>query len=499
MDEGDEQRGALTAELDALGVWTLQEPTADFADAVVGAASSTADPAAPSAVPDGVSSAVASAGPSPGRSRLRWLLALTAAVVVAVAVWRWPRVGVERGMLDAAEQRTVSVADRAVLVAESGAALQWRVDSGGVTVEQTRGAVFYRVDPGGPFVVQTPSGQARVTGTCFSVEIGRAEALAAVPSVRGRDSAGEAITMKPYVRSAALGAAVAAAVTVTVYEGGVVFANDGGEVLLGPGARARAVGAAPPTQLSDGGADAPPDVSPPDVSLSADVSALRAQARGQAETIERLQAQLERATGHESDPVDVLAPKRFGYNGPPMPEGFDYYAPTQEALLEMAECGVVAWDQPPVWADDEQPDPQYVRALGLSDQDAAAFVEIFDQFRSESTQTARQFWQELGGDPAAAASIEPSELLGLVYGRSDYDERERGRIQMAMERAGLAQRPEGEMSTTERLMRWDASLGEAFERALAERFGDSRAHELRESRGGWSGKRSTWADVCADR
>ena len=124
--------------------------------------------------------------------------------------------------------------------------------------------------------------------------------------------------------------------------------------------------------------------------------------------------------------------------------------------------------------------------------------EVFEQFRADTVAQARKFYVELGGKPELAETIDPSELLGLVYGRTDFDGRESGRVAIAMERAGLAEAPTGELSPTESFVRWDAELGNRFEEALADRFGAERAQQLRAKRGGWSGKRTTWADLCLD-
>ena len=149
-------------------------------------------------------------------------------------------------------------------------------------------------------------------------------------------------------------------------------------------------------------------------------------------------------------------------------------------------------------ADDQQLDPEYLAALGLPPQDAAAMQQVFEQFRADTVAQARDYYVELGGSPELAETIDPSELLGLVYGRTDYDGRESGRIAIAMERAGLAEAPGGELSPTESFVRWDAELGNRFEAVLAERFGAERAQQIRAKRGGWSGKRTAWADLCQD-
>ncbi len=82
--------------------------------------------------------------------------------------------------------------------------------------------MFYRVD-GGAFVVRTPAGEVRTLGTCFEVEVSQ---------------------MKSQLKSAAAGAALTAAVLVTVYE----LKNAHGRIEVAPGEAARA---------ESGGAPAP--------------------------------------------------------------------------------------------------------------------------------------------------------------------------------------------------------------------------------------------------
>ena len=158
----------------------------------------------------------------------------------------------------------------------------------------------------------------------------------------------------------------------------------------------------------------------------------------------------------------------------------------------------MAWDQPPVWADDEQLDPEYLAALGLTADEEVALQEEFERFRDEAHEQARALWVELGGDPVAADALAGSELLGLVYGRTDLGEREKARELLAMEKAGLAEAAADAGSATDRFVRWEAQLGDAFEAALSERLGAERSRELRSTRRGWSGKRLTWADLCVE-
>ena len=371
-------------------MWPSRPP--DFGDRVLAAYED--DEAEPVVVP----SAPAEAASEGSGRRWGWL-ALAAAVVVGAAAVATlvPRASDDAyGSVVAEQQRTVSIGQRATVVADPGATLTWSTEGdGSVVVEQPKGSAFYRVDSGEPFAVRTPAGVVRVTGTCFAVDVENSESM-----------------MNTRTKAGAIGAAVAVAVTVTVYEGSTVLANDAGTVDIGPGQRAVAdAGGAPRLESADDDA-AEPDHAPPQRDQ---VAALRAETHRQAAEIAALSNKLAKARGDVTDgePESEAPQARFAPMGPPIPEGFDHYQPTDEALQQMAECGVVAWDQPPVWADDQQLDPEYLAALGLPEADAAAMQEVFEQFRADTVAQARKFYVELGGKPELAETIDPSELLGL--------------------------------------------------------------------------------------
>jgi ferric-dicitrate binding protein FerR (iron transport regulator) len=210
-----------------LSAWGAGEPPADFADRVIAARDAEAGEPAPVAVDV----------PPPRGANPRWLkqsavvVALASAAVFAFALMRGRSIPSVSGSLQATQRETVSLGQRGVAVAEPGAHITWKVEGGAgrANVTQSDGAVFYRVERGGPFVVHTPAGDVTVLGTCFSVEV-----LPMKPS-------------KQSVTGAAVGAAVTATVLLTVYEGRVLFANDGSEteVAAGQSASARVGGGAP--------------------------------------------------------------------------------------------------------------------------------------------------------------------------------------------------------------------------------------------------------------
>lgn len=141
-----------------LGLWPTVSPPSGFADDVIDAAA-------------------AAATRGHGRRRTTPLLAAgVLAVVVAGAIVLLARTTGSHaepgiGARIAERRETLRIGERAVAVAEPGAALAWRVD-GAAQVDQSRGNVFYRVDRAEiPFVVTTPAGRVTVLGTCFRVDV----------------------------------------------------------------------------------------------------------------------------------------------------------------------------------------------------------------------------------------------------------------------------------------------------------------------------------------
>jgi ferric-dicitrate binding protein FerR (iron transport regulator) len=161
--------------------------------------------------PPGFAGRLSAARPA-RRVRRKWPLR---AAIVAVAlsalflVVVHPRKPAAGELAAVARTQRAIAGGRAIAVAEPGAHLSWRGDR----VLQDAGDVFYRVAPGESFTVATPGGDVTVLGTCFRVEVSDMKSVTA----------------------AALGAAVSAAVLVTVYEGKVKLANAHGVQKVGPG------------------------------------------------------------------------------------------------------------------------------------------------------------------------------------------------------------------------------------------------------------------------
>jgi FecR protein len=173
---------------DDLELWPAQKPPLDFAEGVVRAAR------APS--------------PRSARGRGRRIAAgmlLVASLAAGVAFAAHLRGRTATGDVVAVGRQEVRVGTRAVAVLEPGARVAWNGDE----VRQTSGDVFWRVEPGARFAVKTPEGEVTVKGTCFRVKV-------------------------------IVGAGLAAAVIVAVYEGRVSLAHGRASVDVAAGESARA-------------------------------------------------------------------------------------------------------------------------------------------------------------------------------------------------------------------------------------------------------------------
>jgi hypothetical protein len=441
------------------------------------------------APPEGLAQAVArriadgeSARP-PQRRRLRRalvgaaLLATGAAVAIIVAALApAAEEPIGAGERTATERETIALGKRAILVAEAGAALRWRPGpERAVTVEQSGGSVFYRVESG-PFVVQTPRGTVHVRGTCFRVE---------VPDMKINRQA---------VVGAGVGAALASAVLVTVYEGRVSLASAEGRVDVAAGE----AGALPPegkpprlltppdpaatptpARPAPGPAAAPPPA-PATAPAGREVEALRARVAEQDKEIARLRE------GQTSKPAsrDLRS----------------LIEPTREELLARAQRCEVAYNYPNL----DAPEPTKVgdglaKRLGLSDTEREAVDEVMRELHAQVPADLRKLYAEMSGDAATAARLSPAALLSEIFQKAPEETMSEARIQLSRERAGLAPPPArpGAGPVVERALRLMMGLGDDLERRLGERLGPERARALRGLRESWRST-SSWSG-CGSR
>jgi hypothetical protein len=410
-------------------------------------------PAAPSDFPARMLALIAAAAdPQLQPRRTRWWRGVAAAVAAvaiaigAITIFRPEGAGDVAGSRIAQARETIAIGVRATAVAEAGTELSWTVHDGAAHVEQLRGSIFYRVEHGGAFDIHTPLGDVHVTGTCFSVRV-------IMKSPLSSDA----------IRGAVIGAGIATAVVVTVYEGGVSVANPVGQLRVGPGesAELRPGGAPRGTALAAAIAD----------TRAAELAAARARV-----------AELE----HELD----------SSHGSDLPNGADpgrYYAPSAQTLRDMADKCWVAFDAPP-FADDKDLDlveRDLADAVGVSDTDRATINANYRKLYDRDADEVRRLYMELtGADADAAAALSIAALIAEIDAKSPPDDEIAARRHFARERAGLDPAPTAaelaHRPAIERLLHVRASLGNDAESVAAGVVGAKRARDLRAHDGvGW--------------
>ena len=478
--------------------WPAPQPPSGFAErATARFLSETAT------APDTESTVEASTDP-PRRTRGLVFVFAGGALAVAAAVTLWfarptPSTAAADSVVTQAMQ-TIIMSDRAVAVAGPGTSLRWAVDADGEgVVEQDRGSVFYRVADGGAFEVKTPAGTISVTGTCFEVET-------------------RPMQLRSGLKAATVGAALAGAIVVTVYEGGVVLANDHGDIELGPGQRALAdIDSAP--RRWDGGADddAPGSRGPGEAATAADSQGAVAQVRRQERALEQAHAQ-QLTSEAEIEKLRRQVADLGGSPGEPSAAELKVRArkcasqgrggecpfldPDPETLREMARCASVKVDFPGFLDNVESPEVAgYARNLGITDpKEVAALQAAADAHYDQFNDRLRKIFLELGGDAEMAQDASAATMESYIGDQLDRELMGDVQRRIAEERAGLREPPAdlAALSIEEQSFRLQAGLGNQFEAHLAEHLGAGRARELRRVNDGWPGSTSVQSGDCID-
>lgn len=410
--------------------------------------------------------------------RGRWLAAvgLAAAGAVATAVW-WPAPAATARVTGGGPRQTlaarasVAVADRAVAVAEPGAALAWQRIGPAAVVGQERGDIFYRVDRGGPFTVVTPVGRIEVTGTCFRVEI--------VMSPK-----------KHLLLGGAVGAAVAAAAVITVYEGKLVVVGDGGAAPAAAGERVvvRAGGApapAPPDRPTS--PTAPDQPGPATVALALPPAPTEATTREELLARDKVQREQLAMMARQ-----LAALQASGGGGRPGTAGLledgGWVDPTPAELAAWAKECRVKIDLPPIMRGEPMKiPPAWARELAMSDDELAVANQVFVDLAADWATRVRAWYVEATGDAAGADALSAQSMGQELTEKATRGEPAALQKRLAEERARLVAPPAdlSKASPFERYFRAFADLGNEAERLLAAKLGADKAHGLRVHEGGW--------------
>jgi hypothetical protein len=427
-------------------------------------------PPAPPELADRVLARLGAEGPraAPRPSRWRAVAAVAAVLLVALPglAWWLGGEGPSSGGRAFTQRETVRLGGAALAVAEPGAELRWAVGRrGAVRVHQPLGRVFYRVDSGSDFQVDTPAGQVAVRGTCFTIEV-----QSMLPS-------------KSALTGAAVGAALTAAVFVTVHEGRVALTSPAGATEVAAGERA-VMAAGAPTRVLAAPAPSAPGASEPSGSSASPTQGAAPSSWQEREasyvaeltTLRARVKELEQATRQGTAPGQE--PKRDG----------TWLEPSREELLEMARSCKLRWDEPSLRQRSvNKPTPEQLKQLNMTEEEAEVLFEVHQAFTTETLAQLRAIYVAATGDEEGARVMSPEAMKQEVFDKSPGDATKLAYQRVSQERAGLAAPPADTSALTpvERLVRFSTGLGDAYERALATKLGATRARELRRLNGGW--------------
>ena len=448
----------LPAEVTAvLASWATSEPPAGFADRVVAAARG-------------------QAAPRPARRRRSLAAALAAAVAVAASLvlLRGSPGAPEVGARVVAQRETIPLGRRGVAVAEAGTELTWAISaSGAAEVHQSRGDAFYRVERGGPFAVETPHGRVLVTGTCFRVE---------VLEMTGSRQA--------WI-GGVVGAAVAASIVISVYEGRVRVVNARGQADARAGDRIALGAGAAPTRLDAGAA--PPGLTaleppPPESATVAELRRRDQSHRGEIALLRARVQALETGTA-ASGPEPAAAPDhRAGRR-----KIIDI-AP--EELAAMANHCEIRFDLPGYGVEPHPMTDRAAAAIQLSADQRAIYDRTVRRESAQYMAALRALYQELaGGD---SENLDARALMIEIMQKSPSSDVEAARKRLSAERAGMAAPPADtrNQSVVERLFRLQSAAGPSLERMLAAELGPDKARQIRAA--GWVGGDDSVLSGCPD-
>lgn len=389
----------------------------------------------------------------PRRSRIIAFALATSLLAPATGWTLWQSLGVVDGQASPRARTSIAIGRRGTAVLEAGAALSYRVQFGGATaVEQSRGEVFYRVEPGGAFDVAAPGAQIHVTGTCFRVEV-------------------VALNVKQSVVGAALGASVASAVVVTVYEGRVDVRSARGAVPLAAGESLSTAGRHPPSFVVDepgsSGAPSPSPAAPEIARLQKRIAELESHPHNGVKVFEGTEAVTVAGAGDQEKLAEKVAPRKF----------LDF---TREDWAEMAKSCEMRAQLPPLSLGGEPgllEEPEAAH-LGFSPEDRAKYNQLLRAASDEHRAALAAIYRDITGEPGD--HLIPMSLDSEIRAKSPPAEFSAARRRYAEEKAGMtrAQDP-ATFSPMDRFVRLQSSAWESFESKLTALIGADKARAAR--------------------
>ncbi|MBK9071153.1 MAG: FecR domain-containing protein [Myxococcales bacterium] len=383
--------------------------------------------------------------------------------MAAAALWLRPRTtnnGVYSSpVIAAADRQSVEMAGRAVAVLEPAARLSWSNSGKAIVVKQTAGSVFYRVNSGNPFVVKTPEGDVVVHGTCFRIEV--------LPMNN---------TVKLAI-SAGIGAAVASAVLVTVYEGNVAVEHAGKTEIVAAGEQMRIGGNAAKMALG------PRPIPTSSNAMTPELVAALAPPRAGATVAELLHRdELLRGYAVSLDQKVAALEKEVKDKpwGPPAAGGKQPWDFSPADWRELSkQCGLYL-DVPELTIPVHQIEANKAEQLGLSLDEVKLVNAALKRNVEPLIAEIRALYVEVTGDEQGADALDPQSMERELEQKAGPEAAE-ARKRIALEKAGDLTPPADSKNRPpiERYYRRIAYVADHIEADLAAIIGAERAREFR--------------------
>lgn len=409
-------------------------------------------------------------------TRVRWAMAaggVAAALLLALTgalYWATPRPSVGQEVVQA--RRTLNLGERAVVVAEGGTRLSWRIIDGDAQVHQPSGNAFYRVERGGPFEVRVPHGHIRVLGTCFRVEVKPMKASRAG------------------LTGAATGAALATVVLVTVYEGRVITASPSQQVTVEAGQSASLAQSRPPALEQRGDEES----SRPARRITGAPSRPTQDPASTHGSLLQENQQLAARTKELEREVQELHEKMAS---PDTTKKTNFVDPPSEELVAMARRCEISYDTPSLGSTAPTVSSGRSKELGLNETEKAAIDKVMSRTHKKAIALLRQLYIEATGQAEVADTLSPGAMRNEIDDKTREDQKKEIFQRLAQERAGLAAPPPDltTLSPGERMYRMLTTMGDQIEKQMGQEIGPDLARRYREIKGGF-GSRSRHRNGC---
>lgn len=275
--------------------------------------------------------------------------------------------------------------------------------------------------------------------------------------------------------AAGLGALAATTALVGVYEGRAVIAKWHERASVASGERRNGERENASSRLANRMSIISARMPPPANGVTRE-ELLKRDAEQRAEIV-RLRAQLE----WERRPIP------FEGTGLGAKHGEDFFKPSKDELVQMAQDCNVRWDFPPLRVPPAKMPDDFAIQAAVTDDERGEFDRVTGEFTQSMLPQLRSLYVEITGDKDGADTLDTLSMVLEILAKVPEAVQKQAHWRLSHERAGLIP-TSTDISTAspfERFLRLEMGAGDTFEKALAAAVGADRAHALRTEQGSW--------------